>query len=81
MINNFIDTDFYETYDLIQDITNMTNIFNNVVTFLFAVEAIIFSGLVSACSPVTVISIGTQITISIIIVSIDALSSYIGLLL
>ena len=78
MINNFIDTDFYDTYNLIQDITNMTNIFNNVVTFVFAAEAIIFSGLVSACSPVTVISIGTQITISIIIASIDVASSIIG---
>ena len=77
LINNFIDTDFYETYDLIQDITNMTNIFNNVVTFVFTAEAIIFSGLVSACSPVTVISIGTQITISIIIEYIDAISSHI----
>ena len=78
LINNFIDTDFYETYDLIQDITNMTNIFNKIVACVFAVEGIIFAGLVSSCPPAAAISIGVQIAISIIIACTDGICSFIA---
>ena len=78
LINNFIDTDFYETYNLIQDITNITNIFNKIVACVFAVEGIIFAGLVSSCPPAAAISIGVQAVISIIIACTDGICSFIA---
>ena len=77
LINNFIDTNFYETYDLIQDITNIKNILNWGLGTVFRVVEAIIDCLVSSCPPVVVISNGVKIAISIIIECIDAISSHI----
>ena len=81
LINNFIDTNFYETYNLIQDIINIKNILNWGLGTVFRVVEVIIGCLVSSCPPVVVISNGVKIAISIIIISTDALSSLIELLL
>ena len=77
LINNFIDTNFYETYNLIQDIINIKNILNWGLGTVFRVVEVIIDCLVSSCPPVVVISNGVKITISIIIECIDAISSHI----
>ena len=78
LINNFINTDFYDTYNLIQEIINIKNILNWTLGAVFIFLEIIIDYLVPSCPPVLFISKGAQMAISIIIASIDVASSIIG---